>query len=487
MNENIVVMENIHKSFGAGDVLKGVDFKLRKGCIHALLGENGTGKTKLMNILAGILKKDSGEIIFNGTNQKEVAFIHQELALVNDLTVFENIYLGNEIKKGLFNDKQKMIENTKQVLNKMNVNITPQTIVRELNPSHKQIVEIAKALIKDSKIIIMDEPTTSLTDTEIEYVFSIMKGLKNKGVSFIFISHKLNEVIEICDDYTVMRDGVVVSQGEITKDITENILAEYMVGKKLNYSDIYKKRKIGEVILEIDNLSRERDFNNININLKKGEIIGVTGLLGDGRSELFETVYGYRKGYSGNIFINGKKENMNSTEKSKNLGICYVPKNRKENGIIKDMSIKENIVISILKNISDFSILNKNKINQNCNKYSKEFNIKYGKLDDSITSLSGGNQQKVILSRALSTNPQIVILDNPTQGVDIGAKLEIYNIIMDLAQKGTSFVVLSNEFQEIMMVCDRVYVMFHGNVQGEFIREDITEEKLMIMATGGKI
>jgi ribose transport system ATP-binding protein len=497
MSEYIIKMCGIEKAFGANCVLHHVDFSLKKGSIHALLGENGTGKTTLMNILGGVIPGDAGEIAIDGAvnkigdrmhgNLNEIAFIHQELTLINDLNIYENLFLGRELKKGGRLDKKSMYDQAAEILGRMKIDLDPAARVEDINASYKQIVEIARALMKNSKVIIMDEPTTSLTNVEIAHVFHIMKELKSQGISFVFISHKLNEVMEICDSYTVMRDGCVVSSGAVGPDVSEQLLAKYMVGKELSYNDLYMEREIGPDILQVQNLSRASEFTNINFHVGQGEIVGFTGLLGDGRYEVFHTVYGCNKQYTGDIFIRDSKYKMDSTVKAKKLKISYLPRNRKENGIIKDLSIAHNLSISIIKKLQKHLFIEKKKEKQFNQDYVEKLNIKLNHLNDLIVSLSGGNQQKVILARALSSNPDLVILDNPTQGVDIGAKLEIYGIIMQLAKEGMSFVVLSSEAQEVLMLCDRIYVMYHGEIRKEFPRAEANEENIMIVATGGKL
>lgn len=497
MRDYIIKMDGIEKSFGSNCVLHGVDFCLKKGSIHALLGENGTGKTTLMNILGGVITGDKGEVTIDGMAKKvkemvnkqrdEIAFIHQELTLVNDLNIYENLFLGCELKKGCKLDKKSMYQKSMEILKRMKIELNPATKVEDINASFKQIVEIARALMKNSKVIIMDEPTTSLTSVEIEHVFSIMKELKSQGVSFVFISHKLNEVMEICDEYTVMRDGCVVKSGVVDSEISEQLLAKYMVGKDLSYDELYRKRDIGPDILSTKNLSRDFEFSDINFHVGKGEIVGFTGLLGDGRCEVFNTIYGCNKQYKGDIYINNSKFKMDSTSKAKRLKISYLPRNRKENGIIKDLSISHNMSISIVERFKKLIFIERKKEKDFNNDYVEKLNIKLNDLNDLIISLSGGNQQKVILARALSSNPNLVILDNPTQGVDVGAKLEIYGIIMELAKQGISFVVLSSEAQEVLMLCDRIYVMYHGEIRKEFTRDQANEENIMIVATGGKI
>ncbi|PLR87130.1 sugar ABC transporter ATP-binding protein [Bacillus sp. V33-4] len=497
MSDYIVQMKAIEKSFHSNKVLHGVNFNLKKGSIHALLGENGTGKTTLMNILGGVINGDAGDVYING-NKVDVyspgsaaghgiLFIHQELTLVNELNVYENLFLGRERKKGILIDRKVMYDTANQILNRMGVDLDPNTLVSELNASNKQVIEIARALMQNAQVIIMDEPTASLNEAEIEHIFQIMDSIKEQNVSFIFISHKLNEVMKICDDYTVMRDGSVVAAGYITSDITENDLARHMVGKSLTYDELYVPRERGDVILETKNLSRKQEFKNVNLKVHKGEIVGITGLLGDGRSELFSTIFGCNSHYDGQIYVHGKAEVMNSTVRAKELGISYLPNNRKENGIVKDLSVAQNMALAVFKQLRTFFWVDKRKELALSQKYMKDFNIKVNNLNDPITRLSGGNQQKVVLAKALASNPKLVILDNPTQGVDVGAKLEIYNIIMKLAESGVSFVVLSSEVQEILMLCDRIYVMYHGEIKTEFDRSNASEEKIMVISTGGTL
>jgi len=490
-----VEMKGIYKSFGANNVLKGVDFTLEKGSIHALLGENGAGKSTLMNILGSILTQDSGEIHIDGKltelpqdakfREEKISFIHQELSLVNDLNIYENLFLGSELKKGVFLDRKGMEDKARATLERMGVHISPLMLVGDLAPSYKQIVEIARAMMKESEVIIMDEPTTSLTDVETRKIFEVMSTLKKQGISLIFISHKLNEVIKICDSYTIMRDGHIVAVGKVTEATTEKELSTHMVGKEVSTDGIYEPREIGDIVLEIKDLSKTREYKDINLNVRKGEIVGVTGLIGDGRTEVFASVIGANYPYDGRILINGKEVVMRSTQLARMNKIAYVPKNRKENGIVKDLSIKENIVLPIMSKISSIGLINRDNQEEIVSSYVDKLNIKVSNTVDLITSLSGGNQQKVVLSKALSTDPMIVILDNPTQGVDVGAKMEIYRQIVKLAKQGLAFVVLSSEIPELQRVSDRAYVMFSGEIKHEFAREDITEENIMLVATGG--
>jgi len=492
-----VEMKGIMKSFGTNDVLKGVDFSLEKGSIHALLGENGAGKSTLMNILGSLLTCDEGEIYIDGElvnlsrdaffRKEKISFIHQELSLVNDLNIYENLFLGSELKNGLLLDRGRMEEKARLTLEKMGVDVSPLAKVSDLAPSYKQIIEIARAIMKESEIIIMDEPTTSLTDVEIEKVFAVMSTLKAQGISLIFISHKLNEVIQICDSYTIMRDGDIVAQGKVTNQTTEKVLSTHMVGKEVLSDDIYQSRAVGDVVLELRGLSKNREYRDINFNVKKGEIVGVTGLIGDGRTEVFASVIGANYPYAGEILVNGKVVKMRRTSLGKRTRIAYVPKNRKENGIVKDMSISENLNLSIMAKISKVGFIDQNAQKEIVSRYVDQLKIKVSNVNDLITSLSGGNQQKIVLSKALSSDPQVLILDNPTQGVDIGAKMEIYRQIMELASQGLSFVVLSSEISELQRICDRVYVMFSGEIKHEFLRDEIIEKDIMLVATGGTL
>lgn len=490
-----VFLKGISKSFGSNRVLKEVDFTLHDGEIHALLGENGAGKSTLMNILGGVLKADAGEIFLNGhicrfdspreAIENGIAFIHQELNLINDLSVYENLFIGEELKKGAFLRRKAMKEKAKCVLKSMDVDVDPDMLVSSLDASYKQIVEIARALLFDVNIIIMDEPTTSLTEPEIERVFKLMKTLKQKGVSIIFISHKLREVMRICDSYTVLRDGTVAGNGRII-DVNEKDLARLMVGHDIIVRDNRNSNTTGEEALSCENLTLEPYFSNISFRLHKGEILGFTGLLGDGRSELFQTVFGFRKGYTGTICVSGKPVRIRSTRHASSLGIGYVPKDRKENGIIKDLTILENGSIVIYENLRRFGLTDHRKEKRIMKMQAENLHIKYGDLNDLITSLSGGNQQKVVLSKWLSAESRILIFDNPTQGVDVGAKEDIYHIIRSLAQKGCAVVVLSSEAQEIIRLCDRTYVMYHGHTAGELLSDEMTENRIMLLATGAE-
>jgi len=489
-------MEKICKSFSANNVLTDVNFSLEAGEICALLGENGAGKSTLMNILGGVLPADSGKIILDGEEKNflnpvdsldaGIGFIHQELNLINDLSIYENMFITHLPKKGAFLDAKLMRQKTQELFERMNINLDPSAMVRDLDASYKQIVEIGRALLQEASIIIMDEPTTSLTEPEIERVFAMMRTLKEQGVSIIFISHKLNEVMEICDRYTVLRDGNMVAEG-LVKDTTPLKIAAHMVGHEVSNDILSREMKLGDVVLELDKLSDGKHFSDISLSVRAGEVLGVTGLLGDGRSELFQAVFGAAGSkYSGRILLEGKEIHPSNTYQALENGIAYLPRNRKENAIIKDMSILDNGSIVMLSKLKKNGLfIDFAKQEELFKQQEEELRIKMGSQYDLITSLSGGNQQKVVLAKWLMSNPKLLILDNPTQGVDVGAKEEIYHIIHRLAAQGVAIIVLSSEAQEIIRICDRTLVLFHGQQVGELVGKEMTETSIMYLATGG--
>ena len=488
-------MLGIEKSFGANRVLRGVDFSIGDGEIRALIGENGAGKSTLMNILGGVLQPNAGEIRMNGrpvtfaaprdSLDAGIAFIHQELNLVNDLNIYENLFLGRELKKGLRLDKKTMIAQSREVLQRLNVELDPCTPLSVLDASYKQIIEIARALLFKAQIIIMDEPTTSLTEVEIGRVFEMMRTVKKTGVSIVFISHKLGEILTICDSFTVLRDGEVAQQGTV-EGVTERDLARWMVGHEVRTEKLQRKMNIGAEVLRVEHLSLDRAFQDVSFTLRSGEILGFTGLLGDGRSELFQAIFGVTPDCEGSVSICGKPK-AKSTTQAYASGLGYVPRNRKENGIIKDMSVLENASIVTYDRFSTMGWIDHKTIRANMEKHVRELSIKVDDVDLPITSLSGGNQQKVVLAKWLSAAPKVLIFDNPTQGVDVGAKEDIYDIILRLAENGVGIVILSSEAQEIIRLCDRALVMYHGQVRGELSEGQLDEHTIMLLATGGTL
>lgn len=495
-DDMILNMKNIKKSFGNHEVLKDVSISLQGREICALLGENGAGKSTLMNILGGIHQMDSGAIILDGeevvfsnprqSQEAGIAFIHQELNLINDLPIFENMFLGRELKnkRGRL-DLERMIHETKKLFEQMNVDLDPKMMVRDLDASYKQIIEICRAMMMKASIIIMDEPTTSLTEQEIDRVFAMMRTAKENKVGIFFISHKLNEVMQVCDRFVVLRDGELVGEGNV-RDTTVDELAHSMVGYDVRTEPLLRRKRLGDEVLRVEGLTSNA-FRNISFSIKAGEILGVTGLLGDGRSELFQSIFGAEKASAGKVFLNGKEVVFKSTMQAIKVGIAYLPRNRKENAIIKDMNIIENASIATWSKLSKHGVIDARMHEQIFAKQQAALKIKMGKMTDSINSLSGGNQQKVILAKWLSTEPKLLILDNPTQGVDVGAKEDIYDIILRLAEENIAIVVLSSEGQEIIRICDRALVMYHGVIQGEVEGSAMNEQGIMSLATGGQL
>ncbi len=487
-------MLGINKAFNQNRVLTDVDFCVKAGEIHALIGENGAGKSTLMNILGGVLMCDSGKILLHGKDVRflrprdamdaGIAFIHQELNLINDLSVYENIFIGREIRTrmGLV-DHQEMRRRAGEILARMGIHLDSAVPVRQLDASYKQIVEIARALMMNAKLIIMDEPTTSLTEVEIDVVFKLMRTLKSQGVSIIFISHKLGEILTICDAYTVLRDGHAVHSAPVA-GATADELAFHMVGHTVRTERLQTGIRKGKELLRGEKLCG-KGFENISFTLHAGEILGFTGLLGDGRSELFSAVFGVEKLTGGQVYVDEKPVQIGSAQQAKDLGVGYVPRNRKENGIIKDMSILDNGTLITLEEYCRGLISGKQ---QRAAFYalSQKLRIKMESIENRITSLSGGNQQKVVLSKWLAARPKVLIFDNPTQGVDVGAKEDIYDIIVALAREGVGIVILSSEAQEIIRLCDRAHVMYHGKIVGEMQREEMNEYDIMLLATGGR-
>ena len=490
-------MRGIYKSFGANDVLKNIDFAVSGGEICALLGENGAGKSTLMNILGGVLPADSGGISLDGqpvsvrtpaeSLNAGIGFIHQELNLVNDLAIFENMFIGRELKtkSGLL-DSKTMCGRCREVFRRMDVDLDPRTMVRGLDASYKQIVEIARALLMDASIIIMDEPTTSLTDPEIDRVFDMMRTLQAQGVAMVFISHKLKEVMAVCTRYTVLRDGAMVASGQV-EDTNVDELARHMVGHEVRTESLRQERELGPEVLRAENLSQDRCFSDVSFSVRAGEVLGFTGLLGDGRSELFQAVFGSGGKYHGQLYLEGQPVAVHGTPQAVALGIGYVPRDRKENGIIKDLDILENGSIVTWPKQSRLGFLDWNQVREDFRRQADGLKIKMGGEKEAIGSLSGGNQQKVVLAKWLNAGPKVLIFDNPTQGVDVGAKEDIYDTILALAKEGVAVVVLSSEAQEIIRLCDRALVLYHGRVQGELSGEEITDQEIMRLATGGSV
>ncbi len=486
-------MSNINKSFFGVQVLHNVNFSVTKGSIHALIGENGAGKSTLMNILGGVYTLDSGIIeiddkeVANLTVNKAmdlgIAFVHQEINLFNDLLVYENIFMNKELTKyGVLNRKE-MIKLTNNLFKELGVDMKATDLVGELSTSKKQLLEISKALFANADLLILDEPTTSLSNEEIDNFFRIIKNLKEQGKTFIFISHKMPEIFNLCDEYTVLRNGHLISSGLI-KDTNPEIITSEIVGKSYSSKEqIYEERKTGEKVLEIKNLCG-KGFRNINLNVNKGEIIGFTGLQGAGSSELMQALFGITKTTAGEVLANGKKITNKKTKRVMKSGIGMVPANRKENSVFESLSILDNFTLA------NFTITSTKKPFFSPKKETEKFNaskddmlIKCNSHKDLLVSLSGGNQQKVIVGRWLNTNADILLLDNPTQGVDVGAKNEIYKLLIKLSKQGKTIIFNTLEIPEIQKCADKCCVFYHGEIEKILERDDITEENVMRYAT----
>ena len=485
-------MTNITKSFSGVTVLHDVSFTVAQGEVHALLGENGAGKSTLMNILAGVHPRDAGTVEFDGrplenttvklSESVGIAFVHQELNLFNDLKVYENIFLRKELltKVGTLN-KKAMIAKTRELFDSLGVNIEPTAMVSDLETSKKQLLEIAKALFANAKLLILDEPTTSLNQNEIDSLFAIVRRLKEQGKSFIFISHKMNEIFAIADRYTVLRNGEFIESGNIA-DTTMEDVTRLMVGNSYSQGQVYRTRELGEPILELEGLTGE-GFRNINLTVRKGEIIGMTGLKGAGVSEMMRAVFGVTPILDGTLKIAGTEIKNNRIHKAMLNKVAMVAANRKENSVIPDFTLLENNYVSEHTLSANRQLIRRKKEVARYDDMKQLLSIKANGHTDLITSLSGGNQQKVILARWLTTEADIILMDNPTQGIDVGAKAEIYKLILQLAEQGKTILINTLEIPEIQKIADRCVVFFHGQIQATLERDQINEEQVMLYAT----
>ena len=489
---NILEMKGIEKAFFGVTVLNKVDFAVEHGEVHALLGENGAGKSTRMNILAGVYTRDGGEVVFDGkplvntTVQKSesagIAFVHQEINVFNDLKVYENIFMRKEITKFGVLNKRAMIKQSRELFERLGVDIDPTELVSTFDTAKKQLLEIAKALFVNAKLIILDEPTTALSNEQIEHLFSIVNRLKNEeGVSFIFISHKMNEIFALADRYTVLRNGEMVGTGSIADTDPESV-TKLMVGSSYSAADVYSARKLGDEVLRVENLTGE-GFHDVSFSARKGEIIGLTGLKGAGVSEVMQAVFGAVPAESGKVFLNGREIRVGSIHKAMKHSVGMVAANRKEYSVIPDMTLLENGYIAQHTISMKQPFIVKRREIKRFNERKEQLSIKANSHSDLITSLSGGNQQKVILARWLNTNADILLLDNPTQGIDVGAKAEIYKLILKLAEEGKTILVNTLEIPEVQKVADRCIVFYHGTIKKVLERGDITEETVMLHAT----
>jgi len=489
-------MNNISKEFPGVKALEDVSLRLRKGEAFALVGENGAGKSTLIKILSGVYSNDTGEVIINGqmVNIKGpknaidlgINTIYQETSLVQDITVAENIFLGRQpqTRWGRINWKE-MIESSEKILRNLSIPLSPLSIVAELSAAQQQLIEIAKAFSREAKIIIMDEPTASITEEDTENLFNLIRRIVKTGTSIIYISHRIQEIFVIADMVKVLRDGKTVKTMKIS-ETNENEIVKYMVGRDIGniFGDkSYQSKE--NIVLQVQNLTTSGMFENISFDLKEGEILGFSGLVGAGRSEIVRAIFGLDEIEIGEIYLYGKKITSRKPDDVIKMGVAFVSEDRRLESIIQGFSVKANITILLLKEVlSKLRLIKRKKENDLAARYVREFDIKTPSLEQLVMNLSGGNQQKVALAKCLSTKPKILILDEPTKGIDVGAKKEIHTLIKELANRGVSIILVSSELPEIIGMCHRVVVIHEGRLMKIFEKEEINEENLMYAAVG---
>lgn len=488
---NLLDMKQIVKSFNGVQVLHGIDFSLRPGTVHALMGENGAGKSTLMKILAGVHRRDGGEIWLKGekteiqspgqARELGIAMIHQELSPIPEMTVAGNIFLGREPKKGLFVDDGRMYGDAEKLLKEMKVRVNPRARMGGLKVADQQLIEIAKAISLNADIIVMDEPTSAITDQEVEILFETIARLKKKGTGIIYISHKMDEIFRISDDITVLRDGAYVNSW-VAGNIDSNTLIRNMVGRELN--EIFPKVKVPveDVMMEVSHFSKKNQFEDISFQVKKGEILGIAGLIGAGRTELMNAVFGLEKPDSGEVILEGKKLEIKGPSDAIRHGLAYVTEDRKNEGLVFEMGVGQNITISSMKELSRGLLIREAEEKRAAGAQIKALGIKVHTPRQLVGTLSGGNQQKVVLAKWMMKAPRLLILDEPTRGIDIGAKSEIYRLMGEFVKKGNSIIMISSEMPEAMGMSDRILVLSNGRLSGELGRDEFVQEDIMKMA-----
>lgn len=493
-----IEMQNICKSFGQNQVLKNAGFHLKDGEVHALMGENGAGKSTLMKILTGVYTKDEGTILVDGKevsyrNPQEaekagIVFIHQELNVVFDLTVEENLFLGKEITSGFgICNRSTMRKKAEETLKMLGVRIPTNKVMSELSIGQQQMVEICKALMVDAKVIIMDEPTAALTQSETKILFEVIENLRKRGVSIVYISHRMEEIFELCDSITVLRDGSYVGTKAIA-DTDMNDIVRMMIGREIG--DRYPSRDftIGNEVFRVEGMTKKGFFEDISFSVNAGEILGVSGLMGAGRTEIMQAIFGNLPYDSGSIYINKKQINIKHPLAAIQQGIGFITEDRKSEGLMLEESIQKNIALPNLKRISKgLGILSRKTERDLIAKGIDELKIRCFGPQHETYNLSGGNQQKVVFAKWIYTNPKILILDEPTRGVDIGAKKEIYSIINTLAKEGVAIIMVSSELPEVLGMSDRIMVVHEGHIRGILSKNEADQEKIMTLATGGTL
>ncbi len=495
MSEYILEMLDITKDFPGVRALDSVEFRLKKGRVHSLMGENGAGKSTLMKCLIGIHEPTSGRIIYRGKEVKitstsvglnmGISMIHQELSPILHRTIMENIWLGREPLKGPLRlvDHEKMYQMTKELLADLELDVDPKEKMVNLTVAKMQMVEIAKAVSYNSEIVIMDEPTSALTDKEVAHLFKIINRLRDNGTAIVYISHKMDEIFEISDDITVYRDGQFIATDE-ADNMTPEGLINLMVGRELDQMFPKVDCEIGDVKLRVENLSSYKAFHNVSFNVRKGEIFGIAGLVGAGRTEIVETLFGIRTKTEGKVFIDNVEVNIQSPSDAIDNKMALLTEDRRHTGVFPMLSVRDNTIMAHTKSYRNrFGFLNHKQIEEDCTSYKEKIRIKTPSLDQLIANLSGGNQQKVLVARWLLTNPDILILDEPTRGIDVGAKAEIHSLVSDLAGQGKTIIMVSSELPEVLGMCDRIMVMHEGKMTGILDRSEATQEITMKYAT----
>lgn len=497
MDTNLLKVTAVSKRFGGVVALRKMSLEVLFGECHALIGENGAGKTTLINILNGEVQPDEGFVELAGERiehftpftsmQRGISVVHQDLALVGPLSVMENIFLAQleGSYRGIRKSRQEMRRDTRRLIEMMGCEINPDALAEDLSTSKKQVVEIARALSSNPKLLIMDEPTASLTKAETEKLFEIIRTLTARGISIIFVSHRLNEVMSICDRITVMRDGAHIG----TRDkaaTTINELIRMMVGREIQlYGKLSSQRREKEVALEVIGLTKRPHFECVDFRAYRGEILGIAGLVGVGRTELAQTVFGLIQADAGVVKVNGRTCRIRSPREAMRNGIGMLPEDRKISASIDTMNIRENMSIAVLSGLSRFGLVNRREERMLAERFAHLLRIRMGDLEQSLTTLSGGNQQKVILARWLAAQVGVLMMDEPTQGVDVGAKAEIHKLLREQAESGHAVIIISSDFPEVLSISDRILVMRTGGIAGELASSDATEERIMLLATVG--
>jgi len=492
-----IEMKGIKKSFHQHVVLDGVDFEVRSGEVHALMGENGAGKSTLMKILTGIYERDAGTVLVNGkevhyrhpkeAEQDGISVIHQELNIIPTLTVAENMFLGREQtlgRTGIVRSKD-MAEQAKVYLQKLGIEISPNEIAGNLSVGKQQIVEIARALSTDAKCLIMDEPTAALTDREIQTLFEVIHTLKQQGVAIVYISHRMEEIFTICDRISVLRDGQFIGTKKIPETNFDEIV-HMMVGRQIGERFPKRKKQIGEERLRVERLTHKGVFENISFSVRAGEILGVSGLMGAGRTEIMEAIFGARKAHEGTIYIDNKPVTIKSPRQAIKHGIAFITEDRKSKGLVLNMSVRENLTLPKSEQLANLGVIQTKKEKDLVQSLIARLKIKTASPELQVKALSGGNQQKVVFGKWLAMGPRILILDEPTRGVDVGAKKEIYEIMNELTAQGVAIIMVSSELPEVLGMSDRIMVIHEGKVTAIFDNENVDQEMIMRAATGGE-